>query len=227
MEKLQKPQSLRTGKMGDITDFVNEMLGKNERISFEGARYFNDFELKDQQAILDIYRMKASNGELRAPVERKIRGIEETAMLYFEQKNAFQDVLTKKGFTLTEHVFRDYSGRVAALSNHGTLLVIGKNKDKGRHITMKRIHSPKYDIDGCRGFIKYNVKIGWNLILSTVEKLPGYRSSPIRALAVNRYGADGDELEAHTDIVTSMGRETELRFLRTKKISDRKRKIKD
>ncbi len=97
----------------EISDYVDGLKEKKEKIELDGAVDFNSFELKDQQAILSIYQIKAAQQELKASIEDKVACIEETARLYRAQKCAFQDVLTKEGFEVTSEVPKTYGGRIA------------------------------------------------------------------------------------------------------------------
>jgi len=180
----------------DISDYVEGLKEKKEQIGLDGAVNFNSFELKEQHAILWIYQTKAAQGELKAPLEDKIAGIEETANLYRAQKCAFQDVLSKEGFEPTQDVFKTYGGRIAMLTEHGTFIILGKLKNKGRLVTMSRIHSPKYNHDKDRGFLRKDLKLEHSPVIHMTSE-NGYIGSPLRALAINPHGSDDDELEEH------------------------------
>jgi len=194
----------------EISDYVDELMEKSQ-FGIENAYNFNSFEHQDQNAILWIYKTKACNGELKALVEDKVAGIEEVALLYKAQQEAFQDVLTKKGFDLTKEVKKDYSGRIAFLTNHGTFAILGKDKPEGRYITMSRIHSPHCNHNHQRGRLNKDHRIGEGSDIHTwvgINLTGPYQSSPLRELAINPRGADGDELEAHEETVLAIGMET-------------------
>jgi hypothetical protein len=193
----------------EISDYVGSLKEKEKKIKLDNAVDFNSFELKDQHAILRIYEIKACQGELKTPLEDMVAGIEETARLYRAQNCAFQDVLTEKNFEPTQEVLKTYGGRIAILTSHGTLIILGKPKSKGRLITMQRIHSPKFNHDKQRGSLMFDLKLN-ELPYLDVISTPGYKGSQVRALAVNPYGADDDELEekdAHETVIM-MGRRT-------------------
>jgi hypothetical protein len=178
----------------EISDYVTELKEKKEKLKLENALDFNSFERKDQHAILWIYKTKAVQQELKAPIEDKIAGIEETARLYRAQKCAFQDVLTEKGFEPTEEILQNYSGRIAILTEHGTFITMGKYKQKGRIITMKRIHSPELSYDKRRGFLDRDLKLDKNPYIRVLPD-SNYKGSRAIALALNDHGSDDDELE--------------------------------
>jgi hypothetical protein len=177
-----------------IDDFATDGkidLEKAARVLDKAVEY-NSFEEKDKTAILEVYDIKRKKAELKSPIEDKVACIEEVARLYRAQKRAFEDVLTKKGFEPTEEVLKTYEGRIGILTNHGTLIILGKLKRTGRLVTMDRIHSPIFNIyNHQRGHLKEDLKLGEQPYLSI-----GYKGSPARALAVNPHGADDDELEA-------------------------------
>jgi len=159
------------------------------------APQFSGFGDRDQDAVLWIWNTKQHQGELDAElVEDHLKGIEAVAQLYHKQKCAFQDVLAKEGFDLATEVLKTYNGRVAVLTDHGSFLVLGKPKTRGRrHIAMTRIHTPTLNRDGGRGFLENDLKI--NGSGPHIACQGGYNGSDTRALAINPYGADGDELE--------------------------------
>jgi len=204
----------------EISDYVNNLL-KEDKLALDGAVDFNSFELKDQQAILDIYRIKANQGELKALIDDKVAGIEEVAKLYRAQKCAFQDVLTKQGFDATSEVPKDYEGRIAILTNHGTLIILGKSKRKGRLVTMSRIHSPHLNYDHYRGEVQKDLEL-WKSPTIDIYPFKGYKGSPARALAINPHGSDDDELEEYeaNDTVFRMGLETAIFLIRPRTLED-------
>lgn len=200
----------------EIADFI-ENLEKNEGdvLNLDRAPYFNGFKRKDQDAILWIYQTKASQGELAALVDDKVAGVEEVARLYYSQKCGFQDYLTKEGFDVVSEVPKDYSGRIAILTHHGTLVLLGKCKEKGRHITMSRIHTPSFNYNHRRGSLASDLKLGES---PHIDVMPcgGYRGSEARALATNPRGADGDELEESEATVFGIGMNTAFMLIKTR-----------
>lgn len=206
-------------RQNEISDYVDSLVEKQEKISLDGAVEFNSFELKDQQAILWIYQTKAAQQELKAPPEDKIAGIEETARLYRAQRCAFQDVLTEKNFDPTQEVPKTYGGRIAILTNHGTFIMLGKPKRRGRLITMERIHSPKFSYDKKRGSLKADLELDKSPNIS-VYPCEGYMGSPARALAVNPHGSDDDELEEKNanDTVYGIGIQTMMFLLQPREV---------
>jgi hypothetical protein len=183
----------------EIEEYADNLSKSEEKLNLEGAADFNSFSLLEQQAVLWIYKTKAAQAELKSPLEDKVAGIEETARLYRAQKCAFEDVLTKEGFEPTQEVLKDYSGRIAFLTNHGTLLVLGKPKQKGRLITMARIHTPYYDITHYRSHLTSDLKLGKGPDLTI------YKGSEARALAINPHGSDDDEIEGKNACETVYG----------------------
>jgi len=177
----------------EVSDYI-EKLVKEKEIKLDGAVNFNSFEKKDQTAILDIYRIKSNQGELKTDISDKIAGIEEVANLYRAQKCAFQDVVTKEGFEVVSDIPKIYGGRIAILTNHGTFIVLGKYKALGRLVTMQRIHSPKYNYDKRRGYLAQDLKLDHSPHISSSSSY-GYIGSPARALAINPNGSDDDEIE--------------------------------
>ncbi len=160
--------------------------------NLERSPTYSNMSERDREIVRLVYIEKRKHNELASELlEDYPKAIEEVAILYHCQKVAFQDVLTKEGFDPTEEVLRNYEGRIAGLTNNGTLFILGKLKDKGRYITMNRIHSQEHDYNGFRTFLIGNLKIRRSPIFTV-----GYHGSPLRALAINPHGADGDELEA-------------------------------
>lgn len=208
----------------EISDYVDGFKEKKEKIELDGAVEFNSFGLKDQQAILWIYREKAAKAELKAPIEDKIACIEETARLYRAQKCAFQDVLTKDGFEPTEEILKTYGGRIAILTDHGTFIILGKSKKKGRLVTMKRIHTPEFNYDKYRGYLISDLKLDQGPHISMFGE--GYRGSAARALAINPHGSDDDELEERNanDTVILMGLQTAHFLTRPRRLEEVKPK---
>jgi hypothetical protein len=186
----------------EIGSYVDNLL-KQDKLNIDGAVNFNSFAKKDQQAILWVYRTKANQRELTKPLENRIACIEEVANLYRDQKNAFENVLKEKNFDLVSEVLKNYSGRIAILTHHGTFIMLGKYKNKGRLITMSRIHTKEFNYDKTRGYLDNDLKLGKPPFLKIIDSY-GYRGSPARALAVNLHGADDDELEERDAHKTAM-----------------------
>jgi hypothetical protein len=202
----------------EISDYVTGLTEKKEKIKLDNAVNFNSFELKDQHTILWLYQTKVTQQELKSSIEDKIACIEETANLYRAQKCAFQDVLTKEGFEIASEVPKTYGGRIAILTDHGTFIILGKSKRRGRLITMKRIHTPGFNYDKKRGHLHKDLKLDNCPYLSIIND-DGYRGSPARALAVNPHGADDDELEEvnANDTVMMMGMRTAMFLMEPRK----------
>lgn len=177
-----------------------------EIIGLEGAVLFNSLNKTDQRSVLHVYQIRLTQRELDLT---GVEGIEETARLYQAQKCAFEDVLAKEGFESAESIVKDYQGRIAFLTYHGTLAVLGKLKDKGRHITMNRIHSLKWQWDHRRGFLMEDLAVNKAPRIYIIN-YSNYQGSYLRALAFNPRGADGNELESHESIVSGIGLETAL-----------------
>jgi len=179
----------------DLPDGLEEVVEENYHI--KGANLFNGLKVEDQSMVLKIYHTKEKKGEFK-PESSYEEKVEEVAKLYHAQKCAFQDVLTKEGFEIISGTAKDYDGRIAALTAFGTLIILGKPKQKGRHIYMNRIHSPEYNLNNLRGNLLEDPQIGKiiNLIYSKSSEPRRYNTSNLIALAVNPRGADGDELES-------------------------------
>jgi len=188
---------------GEIGSYIDNLL-KQDKLDLDGANEYNSFKPSDQRAILHIYQIKAKQHELKSSIEDKIACIEEVTRLYHAQKCAFQDVLTKQGFDAVSEIPKDYSGRIVVLTNHGTLITIGKYKKKGRLITTNRIHTPTYDYSKKRGYLTRDLKLGDLPHLKIIDE-DCYRHSAARALAINPRGADDDELEEVEAHKTSFG----------------------
>jgi hypothetical protein len=202
-----------TARREGISDFIRTVKGQgHETLSIEGALLFNSSERKDQDAILEVYAIKAAQCELRAPPGEKAQGIEEVARLYRAQKCAFEDILTKEGFEVASEAARDYAGRIALLTRFGTVAIFGRPRNPARHITMSRIHSPRLNYDNTCGYFRKDVAIGKITDVAIFDG-GGYTSSPLRGLAINPRGVDGDELEASQTTITRIG-ELTTRFLR-------------
>lgn len=200
----------------EISDFVNGISKEKDKIELDGAVEFNSFELKDQQAILQIYQTKAAQGELKSPPEDKIACIEEVARLYHAQKCAFEDVLAEKNFDPTQEVLKTYGGRIAILTNNGTIIILGKYKEKGRLVTMDRIHSPELSYDHKRGYLVGDLKLNESPYIRVPSDGTGYKHSPARALAINPHGSDDDdELEEKNinDTIYGIGMKTMMFLL--------------
>lgn len=160
--------------------------------NLDRAPTYKSYSELDREAIRWIYDTKKQQGELEEVANEFYRGIEAVALLYKQQKCAFEDVLTREGFEPTESVDKCYSGRIAVLTHHGTFLILGKPKYGGRHVRMTRVHTPDYNRDGARGVLLNDLEINGD----GPELTCGYKGSTTRALAINPYGADGDELES-------------------------------
>ena len=177
-------------------DELEKIVNDDPKKYYEGAVLFNDMDYKDQISVINIYNFKKRKKEFGFSEEDSIKDLEEVARLFYSQKCAFQDVLTKEGFEPTTEVSKYETGRVAALTVYGTLVILGKPKQKGRHIYMTRLHSPDLNITNQRGEIYDDTKIGEKLRLIHSKIL--YTTSNTIGLATNPRGADGDELEAAT-----------------------------
>ncbi len=202
----------------EISDFVAEAIKDNAKIFLDGAPQFNDFELTDQLAVLQIYEIKACGGELAALVEDKNAAVEEVARLYHAQKCAFEDVLTRDGFEIVSEVPSDYVGRIAFLTHHGTFTLLGKHRPGGRIITMSRIHSPHLNYDHRRGYLRDDLRLGAGARVMTGDG-NSYRSSAVRAIAINPHGADDDKLEAEATVF-GIGEKTAMILMQPRKVSE-------
>jgi hypothetical protein len=166
----------------------------------ERADLFNGFSETDKMATLFLYQTKLAQGELRDFGEKLSKAMEYVARLYLAQKYAFQDVLVREGFEIASEAQKDYDGRIATLSNHGTLTMFGKPTNVGRFIKMSRIHSPQWNYDGSRGGLTEDAKLGQCLYFYTRTQGSRRRlgnSSVLRGIAINPKGSGEPELEAH------------------------------
>jgi hypothetical protein len=173
---------------------------KGKGMEFDGAKFFNALSPEHQSHVAFVCQVKRSQGELDYFEGDSVSKLEKVARQYQAQLDAFQDVLTTQGFEICSDAPRDYFGRIAILSITGTLIMLGKPHTDGRHISMMRIHSPRLDCSGYKGFLAYDLQIGRSPCLAHI-KYHGhtYNGSNTQGLAINPKGADGDELvEAET-----------------------------
>ena len=199
-------------------DYIESLIASEEaQLNVEGAAHFNSFNRDDQNAILVIYRLKAEQQDLCALLEDDVTCIEEVTKLYRAQKDAFQDVLTEKSFTIASEVPKDYHGRIAILTNHGTFIILGILRNRGRNLTMSRIHSPQYNYDHQLGHLNDDLRLGAYPELSIVSG-GGYSGSVARALAVNPNGADGDEREESDTITRGIGARTAAYLIKPREV---------
>jgi len=184
---------------------------RSKGIEYDGAMFFNALSPEHQERVLSVYQVKHAQGELDDIVGEAVNKIERVARQYQAQLDAFQDVLTSKGFEICTETPRDYNGRIAVLSINGTLIMLGKPRTDGRHIYMSRIHSPKLDCSGSRGYLGCDLEIGKSPRLMHVLHLGrNYHGSNTQGLAINPRGADGDELEEATAISTTIANRTSM-----------------
>jgi hypothetical protein len=182
--------------------------GELEKILSPDMPFFKELSEEDRKAAVSVYKIKVQQGEI-TPDHHK--GLEEVAKMYKAQKCAFQDVLVKEGFDICADVPQNYAGRIAALTHHGTLIVIGKYTPDGRHIIMTRIHSPELNHNNERGWLTQDLKLKERILFRTTKG--PYNGSAARALAINPHGADGDELKAVQDLSESVS-EASFRYLK-------------
>ncbi len=203
----------------EISDFVAGAIRDNAKIFLDGAPQFNGFGLNDQIAVLQIYEIKARNEELAVLIEDRSAAVEEVARLYDAQKRAFKEVLTDEGFQIISEVSQDYSGKIAWLTNHGTFTLLGKYKKSGRVITMSRIHSPHLDYDHKKGHLTRDLCVGLRARIVTTED-DSFKTSPVRALAINPDTSDDDEAGSAEDTVFGIGEKTAMILMRPRKVSE-------
>lgn len=184
---------------------------KGKGLEYDGAMFFNALSAEHQQHVLSVYQVKHGQGELADLINDSVKGIERVARQYQAQLDAFQDVLISQGFDICKEVLHDYDGRIAVLSINGTLVMLGKPKTNGRHIYMSRIHSPRLNCSGSRGYLEYDVRIGESLRLSHIQHFGRtYHGSNTQGLAINPIGADGDELVEAETISTTIANKTSM-----------------
>jgi hypothetical protein len=184
---------------------------KDKGLECAGAMFFNALSQEHRERVLSVYQVKHAQGELADFEGDSVSLIERVARQYQAQLDAFQDVLTSKGFDICKDAPRDYNGRIAILSMNGTLMMLGKPRSNGRHIYMSRIHTPKLNCNGSRGYLGCDLEIGKSPRLMHVSHLGrNYHGSNTQGLAVNPRGADGDELEEAVTISTTIANRTSL-----------------
>ncbi len=184
---------------------------KSEKQEYEGALFFNALSQEHQARVLYLYQVKRGQGELADIVDDSVKGIEHVARQYQAQLDAFSDVLTTQGFEICKDVPQCYNGRIAVLSMNGTLIMLGKPKSNGRHIYMMRIHSPKLDCSGRRGYLGCDLEVGKSPVLTHIEHFGRtYHGSNTQGLAINPRGADGDELEEAKTLSTTIAHKTSM-----------------
>ena len=193
----------------NLDNLIRDFNNVHDKIAVDGALMFNSFELKDQQAVIAVYRRKRLN-ELLAPMTDKAACIEEVAKLYKAQKCAFEDVLTEQGFETTSEALKDYPGRIAMLSHYGTVAIFGK-QPQNRFVLMTRIHTPECNFNAHYGYFfeDLNLGKGVNFIVMHPRRTT-YGSSPLRGLAINPRGGNGDGLEASAKALTAISSRTEV-----------------
>jgi len=170
-----------------------ERFGADLGLLFNNKSIFSD---RDRDAMVWLYSTKLLQGEFNEEMIGDYkRCIKEVAKLYLAQKCAFQDVLTKEGYDATQEVLKDYDGKIAALSNNGTLLMLGRDRGIGRLLTMKRIHTPQFDQTGAIVYLPEDLKIGYPAVIKTKSRNEFYSSSPLRGLAIKTNGCEDDKLE--------------------------------
>jgi len=193
----------------NLDNLIKNFENSKEKIAVDGALMFNSFELKDQQAVLAVYLRKRPN-EFSSPVTDKAACIEEVANLYKAQKCAFEDVLTEQGFEITSEVLKDYSGRIAMLSHYGTVAIFGK-QPSNRFVLMTRIHTPECNFNRHYGYFFNDLSLGKGVNFIVMHpRRTTYSSSPLRGLAINPRGGDGDGLEASAKALTAISSRTEV-----------------
>ncbi|MDP4012329.1 MAG: hypothetical protein Q8R00_01875 [Candidatus Nanoarchaeia archaeon] len=179
-----------------LLSFFRGMVSSRNNLYLEGAESFNCFEnIFDQIGILEVYMRRMSNGELSSNIGDMVGGVDECALAYREQKIRFETLLTKKGFEVVGEVEWDYPGKIAMITHHGTVLIMGKNQNNGRKLSMWRIHSYYIDYSRREGFVVNNLKLGESskIFVNPYER---YSSSILRGLATTMRTVDSDDLEA-------------------------------
>jgi len=172
------------------------------KIAADDGLLFNDknvFSDVDRNAMRWLYGAKFKNDELEAELRGDYRkAMNSVARLYLGQKCAFQDVLTKEGFEIVSECQKGYDGRIATLSNHGTLTILGKPTRIGRFMTQSRIHTPQLNYDKSRGDILEDLKLGEiaRYSMRVGNRVGKFSSSPLRGIAINPIGTEEPELEA-------------------------------
>jgi hypothetical protein len=184
---------------------------KGKGLEYDGAIFFNALSPEHQERVLSVYQVKHAQGELDDIVGEAVSKIERVARQYQAQLDAFEDVLTTKGFEICKDAPRDYDGRIAVLSMNGTLIMLGKPRTDGRHIYMSRIHSPKLNCSGSRGYLGCDLEIGKSPMLTHISHYGrNYHGSNTQGLAINPRGADGDELVEAETISTTIANKTSM-----------------
>lgn len=184
---------------------------QSKGLEYDGAMFFNALSQEHKERVLSVYQVKHAQGELDDIAGEAVSKIERVARQYQAQLDAFQDVLTGQGFEICKDAPRDYDGRIAILSINGTLIMLGKPRTDGRHIYMSRIHSPRLNCSGSRGYLSCDLQIGKSAMLTHISHYGRtYHGSNTQGLAINPKGADGDELVEAETISTTIANKTHL-----------------
>jgi hypothetical protein len=177
---------------------LRERMARHLIKSFEEE---NGLSLDDNQrlAMAWLYCTKHDQGEFDADmVEYTGRCVQEVVKSYLAQRCAFEDILTKDGYFISERVPKDFAGKIAGLSNFGTLLILGQDSGKGRLVTTRRLHTPGMDRTGKRAYLNEDLRIGYPAMMSSVVSGSKFSTSDLIALACKAGNGASDELEART-----------------------------
>jgi len=174
----------------DLDDFVTAMF-EDVSLTVGGAPTFTGLQFKDQLAVIDVFYLKACQGEIL--VSDKIFALEKTAEMYSIQRRVFDDFVLENRYNLQPQVASSYPGKIAMFSYHGTVTLIGRDDHRGRRVQMARIHSPAQQHDGKRCLLLSDLEENGNARLGM---LPGetYTTSPLRRIAVSYHGENEDDL---------------------------------
>lgn len=168
--------------------------------------FFNNLDDRDQHRVLEIFRKKSA--VLDVDYNKPESAIESIALQIQAQKDAFHDVLTKKGFDIESFVEQHYRGRIAALTSNGRLMMYGRPRREGRITLMTRVCDPRFNRDHEWALLGHDAQIGESLGVHYTTG--GLVHSPLRGLACNPRGADGDELEDITRISIDISNQTQI-----------------
>ena len=196
------------------------------------APTFNGLDLKEKKRVLIILSNKLKHNEIPEEIKSDAGlSLEYTTKMYHNQKIAFEDVLTKKGYEKVTDVPRDYQGNIALLTALGTLIMLGKPRPNNRGFTMARIYDIKNSVKNKQAYLEEDLEIkkrGKIRIPNfTSDQQCNMTTSNIQGLCINPHGVDGDvdaEKRDHLDSifgvhgsVISMGTRTQNELLGPKK----------
>lgn len=122
-----------------------------------GKNFYDNLGKREKRAVDNILRIKQKNRGFSLLTGKD--ALNQQAMEYLAQKQAFQDVLLNESFQLVDTVELDHSGKIAFMTLHGTFMILGKLNGRYRSVYSSRIHSPELDYKGQYGRLLNNAEI--------------------------------------------------------------------